>query len=331
MHSLTHTPRRNVADNSKRIYKNKNTQILTSLREEEEEKKEKILSACPLTLLCLANLFVQSCQSLSLCVWLCVCVQFVSSSSSSTRTCVVIRLEYSFPSSVLQLAFGFSSSLTHSHSLNCTCPCCTRHYTTHIVHWRFAAAVAVSVAPVLARRRQFLFDGLAAAVRATTTSRRRLEATFRFTGRHQNERKRENAGYGTLNLFPSFAPARKEFSLSGSCWRLFLSSPWQCSSTLVQLFFFFPFLSLFLRFWSLASTDSTTVVQQSTAVLLSCLLHLRLLSLTFWLNSARHFLRLLSASMPLAFSLLSALDVVLWVPAVFSVVEFQTDRCRCRR
>lgn len=168
--------------------------------------------------------------SVCLVVCVCVCVQFVSSSSSSssTRTCVVIRLEYSFPSSVLQLAFGFSSSLTHSHSLNCTCPCCTRHYTTHIVHWRFAAAVAVSVAPVLARRRQFLFDGLAAAVRATTTSRRRLEATFRFTGRHQNERKRENAGYGTLNLFPSFAPARKEFSLG------FLLAPFSLLSLAVQ-------------------------------------------------------------------------------------------------
>lgn len=117
----------------------------------------------------------------------------------------------------------------------------------------------------------------------------------------------------------------------------FLLAPFSLLSLAVQFnagptFLLFSFsLSLFLRFWSLASTDSTTVVQQSTAVLLSCLLHLRLLSLTFWLNSARHFLRLLSASMPLAFSLLSALDVVLWVPAVISVVEFQTDRCRCRR
>ncbi len=226
------------------------------------KKKKKILSACPLTLLCLANLFVQSCQLSVSASLLASC-----SSSSSTRTCVVIRSEYSASplqpslwllfSVPLWLAGWLAHSLSHSlcHCLSDCCPC-SRH-TVHILHWRFAAIAAVAVFVFvllvvvvvgLTRRHPFLLDVLAAAVRTTTTSRRRLGTTFDLLGALEKECTAYYYG-GTLSFSPllSHSPflllLRAQnilHSLSFVCSGLpagaFFSSLF-ASSALVQLFF----------------------------------------------------------------------------------------------
>lgn len=332
MHSLTHTPRRNVADNSKRIYKNKNTQILTSLREEEEEKKEKILSACPLTLLCLANLFVQSCQSLSLCVWLCVCAvrQQQQQHSNVRRNSLGIFLPLFSSSVSLWLLFvTHSLSLTELHLpllhqalhyTHCTLAICRRCR-------RLRRSRPRSSAPIFIRR-----------PRCCCPRHYHQPASF---GSHfsiywapsEREKERECRVRHSQSLSLFCSCAQRILSLG------FLLAPFSLLSLAVQFnagptFLLFSF-SLSLSFFDSGPSLRLTVqLSYSKALPYFCPVYyicVCSLSLTFWLNSARHFLRLLSASMPLAFSLLSALDVVLWVPAVFSVVEFQTDRCRCRR